>query len=70
MGKKKFDLTIGKRACLDHVVSHTLKDREMSLAHMLAQYSKSLVSYVAWVETCPSHTKQACAQDIAVATIS
>ncbi|KAK9990350.1 hypothetical protein SO802_025335 [Lithocarpus litseifolius] len=38
-------------------------------AHMLAQYAKSLVSYVAWVESCPSHVERACAQDIDVATI-
>ncbi|KAK7839877.1 hypothetical protein CFP56_017430 [Quercus suber] len=39
-------------------------------AHMLAQYSKSLISYVAWVESCPSHIEWACAQDMDVATIA
>ncbi|KAK7833475.1 hypothetical protein CFP56_025618 [Quercus suber] len=33
-------------------------------AHMLAQYSKPLASYVAWVESCPSHIERACAQDM------
>ena len=45
--------------------AHT-KRQENVPAHMLAQYSKSLVSYVAWVECCPSHIEQACAQDIDV----
>ena len=49
--------------------SHT-KRQENVPAHMLAQYLMSLVSYVAWVKSCPSHIKRACAQDIDVAIIS
>ncbi|KAF3958022.1 hypothetical protein CMV_017021 [Castanea mollissima] len=49
--------------------SHTKRQENVS-AHMLAQYSKSLVSYVVWIESCLNHVKRACAQDIDVATIS
>ena len=49
--------------------SHTKRQGNVP-AHMLAQYSMSLVSYVAWVESYPSHIERACAQDIDVATIS
>ena len=49
--------------------SHTKRQGNVP-AHMLAQYSMSLVSYVAWVESYLSHIERACAQDIDVATIS
>ena len=49
--------------------SHTKRQRNVP-AHMLAQYSMSLVSYVAWVKSCPGHIERASAQDIDVATIS
>ena len=49
--------------------SHTKRQGNVP-THMLAQYSMFLVSYIAWVESCPSHIERACVQDIAVATIS
>ncbi|XP_075658974.1 uncharacterized protein LOC142628823 [Castanea sativa] len=49
--------------------SHTKRQGNIP-AHILAQFSSSLVSYVAWLETCPSHIEQACFQDISVAPIS
>ena len=63
--------SILQQACWFRSCCFSYTKREGNVpAHMLAQYSKSLVSYVAWVESCPSHIERACAQDIDVATIS
>ncbi|KAK7819513.1 hypothetical protein CFP56_040197 [Quercus suber] len=61
---------IHQQACMFRSCCFTHNKRQGNvLAHMLAQYSKSLASYVAWVESCPSHIEQACAQDFDVASI-
>ena len=58
-----------QQACMFRSCCFTHTKRQGNVpAHMLAQYSKSLVSYVSWVESCPSHIEQACAQDIDVAS--
>ena len=58
-----------QQACMFRSCCFTHTKRQGNVpAHMLAQYSKSLVSYVAWIESCPSHIEQACAQNINVAS--
>ncbi|KAK7851238.1 putative ribonuclease h protein [Quercus suber] len=58
---------IHQQACLFRSCCFTHTKRQGNVpAHILAQYSKSLVSYVAWLESCPSHIMQACAQDLDV----
>ncbi|KAK7860161.1 putative ribonuclease h protein [Quercus suber] len=58
---------IHQQACLFRSCCFTHTKRQGNVpAHMLAQYSKSLDSYAAWLESCPSHIMQACAQDFDV----
>ena len=61
---------IHQQACMFRACCFTHTKRQGNVpAHMLAQYSKFLVSYVAWLESCPSHIMQACAQDLDVTSI-
>ena len=51
------------KAFRTYAFSHTKRQGNIP-AHLLAQHARSVVSYIAWLEECPSLVEHACAHDI------
>ncbi|KAL0014778.1 hypothetical protein SO802_001847 [Lithocarpus litseifolius] len=51
------------KAFRSYAFSHTKRQGNIP-AHLLAHYARNIVSYVAWLEECPSLIEHACAHDL------
>ena len=62
------NLVVGMSQCVkafrNYAFSHTKRQGNIP-THLLAHHARSIESYVAWLEECPSLIEHACAHDIA-----